>query len=238
MAYNETGHAMNAAAFNKMNLEVAGLGDIYNPSNAQITLQALRGTNDLIKEAMSDVKNTESKLGNLIKARQKDFEPISPLVTRILGVVDSSDMLSTKKTALRTLGKKITGANTKKKKKDPADANTVNYSTSRMSYIMRLDNLEMLVIELEQSPEYAPNEKDMQVASLRQLINRLKAQKEDINNAIAALSKARNRRDTLLYAMETGAAELLKKVKSYVKSWPEGTKGNDFKRINKIVIRK
>lgn len=231
MAYNESGHAMNASAFNQLNVEVNALGEAYQPSNMEISVDALNTKNEAIEEGMQVVKDAESILSNLVKRRQLAFAPLRTLSTRIIGVVDSTTIIPSKKSEMRALVEKIRGDGRRK-------SDNPQYSTSQMSYVMRIDNLIKLITLLEKSPEYNPAVEDLTIISLKALAQDLKGQKDSIDLAEADLKRARNTRDNLLYADEIGASDLLKKVKSYLKSWPEGTKGVDYQRINGISIRK
>jgi hypothetical protein len=238
MAYNETGHAMNVAAFGKATLAVSGLGERYNPSHPEISAQAMNTANDQILASMKEVRDVEAALNTLVKARRKAFDKLPLFITRIIGAVDASNIPAAKKVVLRTLGKKITGASNKKKKTVPADGATVNYSTSRMSFIMRIENLERMSSELEQMSGYAPSEKDLSPTSIQALAVNLKEKNKEIDTMADRLAKARNQRNILLYAVEKGAADLLKMVKSYIKSWPEGTKGIEYMRIKGIPFKR
>lgn len=241
MRYNESGHATNTAAFNQLCVYLSEIGERYNPSNVLIQLVALYKVNQLIKEAMKVLKEKENAFSKLIKVKQEEIEPLNKLVTRILGEIDSTNISASGKKAIRVLGDKLKGSNGSKKSspsKTEDGKEGSGHSRSQLSFVMRVDNFEKLVVMLESTPEYSPVEDDLKVTSLRELITKLLEHKDSITKLEKGVKDARTVRDTLLYSEETGAATLLKKVKAHVKSWKEGTDGADYKRINSISMKK
>jgi hypothetical protein len=65
---------------------------------------------------------------------------------------------------------------------------------------------------------YAPNEVELQVASLNTLLGDLRSKNSAVITATANLSNARIQRDKILYSTLTGLYNIAQAVKQYAKS--------------------
>jgi hypothetical protein len=93
-----------------------------------------------------------------------------------------------------------------------------NISTSQQSYDSQVDNFAKLIETLSAEPLYAPNEVELQVASLNILLGDLRSKNSAVITATANLSNARIQRDKILYADSTGLYDIAQAVKQYAKS--------------------
>ena len=177
---SETGHAKNVANFEKLVVNVSGLGAAYNPSRGSIQLSAL---NDLLgnaKAVISNLNQAESVNKNAISAREVAFEPLSKLITRVGNSLKASGSSSSTDDQATTLIRKLQGRRAtpkmsdEEKKAAEAEGKTVKESSSsQMSFDNRLDNFDKLIKLLTTVPEYAPNETELSVAGLTTLYNDL-----------------------------------------------------------------
>ena len=87
-----------------------------------------------------------------------------------------------------------------------------------MSYDSRIANLETINSQLESHPEYAPNETEIQVPTLKTYHTELKTLSSAVNAAGNALITARKDRNQILYYDEHNVIQLVKEIKSYLKS--------------------
>ena len=87
-----------------------------------------------------------------------------------------------------------------------------------MSYDSRIANLETYTTQLASYSEYAPNETEIQIASLQTLHSSLVSLSQAVNSAGNALITARANRNNILYNNETNVIQLIKDIKSYLKS--------------------
>lgn len=86
------------------------------------------------------------------------------------------------------------------------------------------------MIELmENNPVYAPNEVDLQVATLQARSTTMKNANTGVTNTTVPLSNARISRNNELYGDDAGLVELAGLVKKYVKSLTEPIRRNTAK---------
>lgn len=129
--------------------------------------------------------------------------------------------------------RKIDGARATALPKDtpntPEDESKHN-SASQQSYTQLTEHVDNL-IELLANSGYAPNETDLQVATLTTYSTSLKGANNAVINATTPLSNSRITRDEVLYAEDTGLVDLALLVKKYVKSLFGGD-SPQFQQIN------
>ena len=222
---SETGHAKNVANFEKLVVNVSGLGAAYNPSRGSIQLSAI---NDLLgnaKAVISNLNQAESVNKNAISAREEAFEPLSKLITRVGNSLKASASSSSTDDQATTLIRKLQGRRATPKMTDDekkaaeAEGKTVKESSSsQMSFDNRLDNFDKLIKLLTTVPEYAPNETELSVDGLTTLYNDLNSKNLDVINASVPLTTARIARDQALYSPLTGIVDISVDVKMSVKS--------------------
>jgi hypothetical protein len=90
-----------------------------------------------------------------------------------------------------------------------------------------------LIETLSAEPLYAPNEVELQVASLNTLLADLRSKNSAVITATANLSNARIQRDKTLYAAFTGLYDIAQAVKQYAKS-VFGATSPQFGQVNGI----
>ena len=81
---------------------------------------------------------------------------------------------------------------------------------------MRLANFNDFVSILQATPQYAPNEVDIQVTALAGFTEDLGDRNSAVNESFIPFNAALKARDTELYFSQTGLFDLAAKVKSYV----------------------
>lgn len=222
---SETGHAKNVANFSTLVSAVNGFGASYNPSKQSITPGALAS---LAADAQAVIKQYNGALGqdNLATAARKvAFLPLSKLATRILNALRSSDTTEQVVSAAESLVRKIRGTRATPKKTDEekaallAQGTTVReVSSSKMSYDNRLDSFDKLIQLLTGIPQYAPNEEDLQTATLTNYYNTLNAANVAATKTETQLNNARLSRNKILYKPGTGLVDTASAVKAYVRS--------------------
>ena len=87
-----------------------------------------------------------------------------------------------------------------------------------MSYDSRIANLETITTQFASHPEYAPNETEIQIASLQTYHQTLETMSGLVNSAGNALITARKDRNNILYFNDTNIIQLIRDIKSYLKS--------------------
>ena len=140
----------------------------------------------------------------------------------------------------KTFARKIQGTRAKPAVKDnpatPEDESAQSNSASQMSYTQRFENLENLLNLLSGDAMYAPNEVELQMATLSAMANDLKTKNSNVINAVTPLSNSRISRNDALYAKDSGMLAQAALVKKYVKS-VFGADSAQFKQINDLEFK-
>lgn len=235
---SEVGHAKNISNLETMISFCTGYGAAYNPSNPELTLQALSTLHTESKEALKLVKTTERSFKEAEGERQLLFKTIKPLTTKVMGAIRSSGASTTVIENAETINRKIHGrrANTKKETTPEGEESKNKISVSQQSFDLQIDHLEKLIELATLEPKYNPNETPLQVTTL----NSYKTALENINSAVkntyTPYSNAMIARNKKLYTPETGLVDRTQLVKNYVKSL-FGASSSEYKQINKLRFK-
>ncbi|WP_321368777.1 hypothetical protein [uncultured Draconibacterium sp.] len=237
---SETGHAVNVANFNELITFVTGYGEAYNPSNEAIALRTLQTVASNGAAALEAIYTAQGPYNNAVAAREVAFDPLSKLVTRVMNMLKVSGVSEEVYDSVLTVARKIKGQRATPKPTTPENGEegnetteTKTRSTSQMSYDSREENFAKFIQLLSAIPEYAPNEVELQVATLTMLSTYLQEKNSAVINAEVPLSNARIARNNVLYAPATGLVETAGKVKTYVKAI-FGATSPQYKQISKL----
>jgi hypothetical protein len=238
----ETGHAKNVANFGILITSVNGFGEAYNPSKQTITTTALASLYDNAKDVMRDYNGLSGAYGLAVANREVAFEPLSKLATRILNALRASDVTKQVIEAAESLVRKIQGKRATPKKTEEQKAallaegkGTKEVSSSQMSFDNRLDSFDKLIRLLDNIPQYAPNEVELRVSTLKNYYAALSSANTAAGLAEAKLSNIRLVRNELLYKPGTGLVDITLSVKAYVKSL-FGATSEQFKQISGLTF--
>jgi hypothetical protein len=217
----ETGHARNVERFAQLISFVQGYGADYAPNNAAITLVNLQAKLAAAQAGIDGVSSALAPWKVVTNDRQNAFEGIRKLTTRVVNSLAASGAPKNTVDDAKSLKRKIDGARAKALPKDnpetPDDESRGN-SVSQQSYTQLTEHLDNLIELLDSSGTYAPNETELQVATLTSYSTSLKNANTAVINATTPLSNSRVTRDEALYADETGLVDVATVVKKYVKS--------------------
>lgn len=228
---SETGHAKNIANLDKLIDFVTQLGATFNPTNPQITVI---GLNNLKTQSTTDFKNWSSAF-TAYKTNTNERELVfAPLKKLNIAISDNLKSLSIPQQTIddvTAIISKITGNGGKsaKQKNVPplasANPTTVvgdgsvkkSISTSQQSFDNITANFEKLIQQLLAIPTYAPNEVNIQTASLQALLSSMQTANLNAITATNAVNQARNQRNLTLYGDNTGLYDIVKKTKLYIR---------------------
>jgi len=216
----ESGHARNVERFAQLISFVQGYGADYAPANTAITLVNLQAKLAESQAVIDGVSATRAPWTVAVNERQNLFADLRPLMTRIVNSFAASGAPKNAVDDVKSLKRKIDGTRAKALPKDgpntPGDESQGN-SVSQQSFTQLTEHLDN-IIELLDTSGYAPNETELQVATLTAYSTSLKGANTAVINATTPLSNSRLTRDEALYADETGLVNLAALVKKYVKS--------------------
>lgn len=243
-AVYETGHAKNVANFQTIITYVTAYGASYNPSKASIQLSNLIAAGAAAKAAIVNLNGLLPNYSKAIAAREEAFAPLSKLSTRIFNSLKATDAIEQVIANAETNHRKLTGRRASAKITEAeklalaAEGKEVNQvSASQQSFDARLNTFDKQIKLLASIPSYAPNEVELQIATLQTLYADLLQKNTTVIAQTIPVHAARITRNEVLYNPETGLAALAKDVKNYVKS-VFGARSANYKLISGIAIRK
>ncbi len=244
MASNsETGHAKNVANLQTLITYSNGYGAEYNPSNPDITINAMQSMHTSAKASLSLVNKTLAPYSKAVENREIIFAPLNKLITRSVKAFVASKVSKQALDNLKTPARKIKGARAKKKaepKIDPANpealAQDTSISVSQMSYDMRVENFEKFIEVLKVEPNYKPNETDLQTAPLEALYADMLVRNKLVKDAAEPLSNARIARNKILYGEVSGLVKTATEAKNYIIS-VYGVKSPQHKQIMRLAFK-
>ena len=239
---NEAGDMKILGNFSKL-IELVSVNADYNPANPALSVASLNTRKTAGSTAVSDVGAKQAPSKAAINDRQAEFDDMRPVVTRSGNMLRASTADRLIRDDVKTLQRKIAGSRKLPKLKDdsktPQNEAATSQSASQQGYDNLLGSYESMIELLATVPEYAPNEADLTMASLRARATTLRAKNDAVNSTFAPLSAARGVRDQLLYTNDDCIVNTALQVKAYVRAafGPnsqlfKSIKGLEFKRSN------
>lgn len=216
----ETGHAKNVANFADIISFCTGYGATYNPSKTALKTSNLNTLLTNAQQAINAVNVKNTAYNNAVNDRMLAFKPLKPLATRIINSLNATDATDEVVKDAKAINRKIQGQRAKAIEA-PTNPNTPapnTISTSQQSYDQQIEHLDKLVILLQSEASYLPNEADLNVASIDNLKNDLKAKNDAVTSSYTDISNTRIARNEILYKSKTGLYDIALDVKQYVKS--------------------
>jgi hypothetical protein len=104
---SEVGHTKNVTNFETLISYCNGYGTVYNPSNQDLSIDALTEFHNESKIALKIVKTTKAPFDEVEGERKLLFKPLKPLSTKLLGALNSSDAPATVIDDAKTINKKF-----------------------------------------------------------------------------------------------------------------------------------
>jgi len=235
----ETGHAKNFANFQQLHTVCISFGTVYNPSKAalktasQITLIASA------QNVTDNLNQKQAQYTDFVNQREQLFKPLSKLITRILNSLKSSDVSDLKIEDIKTITRKLTGQRATSKSNsetliEKKDTNQI--SVSQMSYDSRIDNFAKLLSLLTSEVSYSPNETDLKLTTLTQMLSNMKTSNTSVVKATVELNKARIERNKIFYQESKGLVEVAKDIKTYIKTIYSPT-SLEYKQVSKLQFK-
>jgi len=241
---NETGHAKNVSNFDELISIETSFGTAYNPAKASIKLPAMQTLVTSAKTSMTTVNTIEATLKIAVNVRLLAFKPITPLMSRVMSALISTDTTAEMDKLVKSLYSKIQGRRITPYKTDEelkaaeaAGEKIIERSSSQMGYNTRIDNIEKLIKLLTSIPQYIPNEADLKVTILGLMLTDLKAKNAAVIAARTQLSAARQARNEIMYKNLTGLVDIACDSKMYLKS-VYGLGSPQYKQVSNLIFMK
>jgi hypothetical protein len=239
MKNSESGHAKNVANFKALITYCTNYGAAYNPGNDEINVSGLNILYADASNALNTVFNTKAAYDHITNEREIAFKPLAKLCTRIINALKACGTSDEKLKDARSLIKKISGVNKKKRKETPITENpeveAPSHSTSQMSYDNQLANFKNLIELLLTETKYHPNEMELSVTGLTNLYQDLYTKTQVVTQSRANLNVARIERNKVLYLGDLNVYKIATNVRSYIKAI-FGSQSEQYKKISGLRI--
>ena len=217
---SETGHAKNVANLQDLISFVTGYGATYNPTKNALKLPQLNALLTASQASLADVITKNTAYNNKVNERVVAFKDLKSLSTRLINALQTTDATPEKVADAKAFNKKMQGIRARAIE-TPTDPNTPapnTISTSQQSYDQQIQHLAGIISVLQTEPSYAPNETDLQIATLTAKQADLTAKNNEVSTAYTNVSNSRIARDTTIYGTNTGLFDTATEVKKYIKS--------------------
>lgn len=220
----ETGHVKNVHQLEDLITYCAGYGSAYQPSKADLTVQALTQLLDNSRAAIAEVNQKQLVYNRAVYDRQIKFEPLKKLSTRLLNALMATEADDRIIEAAKALQKKIYGGrSTSIAAPDPTEEGVVATATKRksvsqQSYVQLSEHFSKLILLLQSEPSYKPNEVELQVGTLMSLLVEMNALHTMVMNTDTEIKNARIRRNDLMYHAPVCLRHCANDAKRYIKS--------------------
>ena len=239
----ETGHAKNVARFSELTSVCKAHGSDYKPSKIAIQIPNLELIVSNARAAIANVTNNLVAFTSATNQRQNAFYPLRKLSTRLVSAFAVTDAADNAIDDLKSINKKIQGLRITKKTTivaAPADDETTNstpdektISTSQQSYDQQVEHFAKMIALLKTEPSYSPNELELQINTLEDQLQFMRAASEAVTSAYISLSNSRIKRNEILYKKDTGLYDIAQEVKKYIKS-VFGATSPQYKQLNSL----
>lgn len=235
---SEVGHAKNVANFQDLIAFVEGYGPNYNPSKDRLKLPELQNLYTEANESLNNVTAKNTNYNNAVNDRVEAFQDLRSLSTRVVNALEITDAPDEKIKDAKGFNRKIQGKRASKSETpvDPNDPAPKTISSSQQSYDQLIQHFQGLISVLESEPSYAPNETELQVATLQTKAQDLESKNQKVATAYTAISNARIERNKKLYKEDEGVVDTAGEVKKYVKS-VYGATSPEYGQIKGISFR-
>jgi len=212
---SETGHAINISNF-KLLIDRCSVIPNYNPSNSDITIPNLTNSWTIGDTAHQNFTTLLQGTKNPINAREILFKPVNEVTTQSLNYFESTKASKQVKKDAKGLADRIRGFNVKIPKLADGSPDPDYVSQSHQSYIQKQDAFKQLLDLYASDPNYAPNEIELNLATLQALNTNMKSSNDNMGVILAPVISARVIRNNKLYEPETGLLDLAEACKDYV----------------------
>ena len=233
-------HAKNVAAYGKLISCCTGLGGKYKPGHPNLQLDALNALLADAKQALENVKVTKSDLNNETNTREIEFSNLPKVASSILFSLAASGASEQTLDDARVFLRQMTGRRLKDRVPIPSEkveAVTKVRPLTQRSYVSRADHFAKLVQVASSSPIYQPNEPELQVVSLNELVAKLQVLNTSVAKADVEWSNARIERTNRFYAKGSSILATARKVKNYVRAI-HGVNSEQYRQLKELSFTK
>jgi hypothetical protein len=243
-------HANQVAAFEKLLGFCNAQGATFNPSRESMKSTALTTLLTEAQKSIQAVHNAQNAVVDAINIRNRAFDQLPYLGTRIIGALEACDappdhLADVNRIRLRfryqppatnrsSALKSSSGEQTNGMEVPPA--NTPRGPVNFLGFSNKMETLAELIGLLSKEPFYTPNEADLSIEGLNAELANLREKHKAVGDASLALYNARQYCKKILFQPE-GIHGTSVKVKKYVRSI-FGFGSEQYRAVSKIKFKK
>ena len=246
---NEQGIANTMATFNNLVKYCSQLGDAYKPARADMMIPSAQATHD---DTMNVIETDARTLALLIKQgkeREKEFDGIDLLVTRVISAFKACGASAELVRRARTYQRKLRGSRATPIPDDPQpganaaatgdDTTTeTSYRSSRQtSFVNKAKFFAGLIELLKTQDYYKPNEFELSVEGLTKKHEAMVTANAKTGELAAARDISLATRKEKINHPVSGVVAIGNRMRDYIKS-VFGTKSEQYKDIKGIQFKK
>lgn len=214
---SEVGNKINVANFSAAYTILEEMGLMYNPTNTLITLESLAPIKATLALEMATLDTKMAAYRADVADNENALDQMDKKATKVLNYFKSLNVPQNEIENIAAQVRKIRG-DKRKVPKNPEEGDDHTISNSQQSFNSKVANFNTLIAQLVAFPEYAPNEDEIKIATLETYTAELDTLREILRVSSDQLLTARAARNNTLYFNQPNVLELMRFVKSYVKS--------------------
>jgi len=236
---SETGHAKNVANAKLIINYITQLGPLYQPSNTDIELAVLKNLHLTASDEMKAVNNTLPTYKLAAKERAAIFTPVIKKLAKLRKSYKSTKGITEAQLELfMTISRKFKGVRkTKIDTSIPPETDQTQYSVAMTSYDQRANTFSEMIELLQNTPNYAPNEVEYQISTLEDERDQMLAATEKVGDTYFPLSRARTKRNEIMYTSKMNLVDTFNIAKDYLSSILN-TASPEYKAIARLKFKK
>lgn len=246
----ETGHAKNLASLENLINYCSNYGATYAPTNPAFAIDNLRALHAQGKQSLQTIFKAKTVYETAVNERKALFDTVKPIATKALNAFMACGAAPATVDDARGYYNKLLGrragttARAKAKASTAASSGSTGaeelpkvISVSQQSYDKQVEHFEQLISTLSGEPKYNPNEQELKLDTLTQLLNDMNTRNSAVIGAYVTLSTARIKRDEVFDAPTTGLIDTALDIKKYLKS-VFGPSSAQYKQITGLQFRR
>ena len=215
------GNVKNLQAFGKLMGYCTGYGGKYNPGQQNLQVNALATLLNNAQQKIHEVQAARVALDQAKNERAEMHAAMKPLLSRVMNALKAMQVSKATLADGRSIVRSIY-ANRPLREPAAAPAETDAAGPKRIArgrdYATRLSNFAHFVRFVEEVPGYRPNEADLSVQALRDLLAAMRQAHAHVTASEVQLARSRQLRDVAMYRGTESLVPTALAVKRYVQS--------------------
>lgn len=214
-------HIKNAEAFGKLIGVCTGYAGGYNPGPTNLQITSMNAVLNEARQTLAEVYSAQTLFDNATNNREVAFKEMRLRCTRIYNVLKACGAHPLTLEDARFRIRRMYGSRVADSLQQATVGTEPPVSKKRrpsgQDYISMTEHLAKLIETVSAEATYAPNEPELTVSGLNQLLSSVKNLNELVWQATVQVVNARNKRNAVMYRMDSNLYATAMAVKAYVK---------------------